>query len=61
MTKRKKPKNWIQSSIKHPGALTKKAKAKNMSISKYCSQDKLSSTSKHQCNLAKTLKRLKSK
>ena len=53
-----KKKNWIQKSIKHPGALTRKAKAKGMSISEYCSQDDLSTQSKRQCNLAKTLKKM---
>ena len=49
-------KNWIKDAIKHPGALTKKAKAADKSISAYCAKGKLSTQSKRQCNLAKTLK-----
>jgi len=49
-------KNWIKGAIKHPGALTKKAKAAGKSISAYCAKGKLSTQSKRQCNLAKTIK-----
>jgi hypothetical protein len=49
-------KNWISGAIKRPGALTKKAKAAGKSISAYCSSKNLSTQSKRQCNLAKTLK-----
>jgi hypothetical protein len=49
-------KKWIQSAIKRPGALTKKAKAAGKSISEYCGSSSLSTQSKRQCNLAKTLK-----
>lgn len=49
-------KKWIQKAIKRPGALTKKAKAAGKSISGYCAQVNLSTRSKQQCNLAKTLK-----
>jgi hypothetical protein len=49
---------WIQGAIKRPGALTKKAKAAGMTISEYCSQPNLSTQSKRQCALAKTLKKL---
>lgn len=55
MGKRKK-KNWIQGAIKRPGALTKKAKAAGMSISQYCAKPGLSTRTKRQCALAKTLK-----
>ena len=48
---------WIQGAIKHPGALTAKAKASGMSISEYCAQDGISTESKRQCALAKTLKK----
>ena len=51
-------KKWIQAAIKKPGALTAAAKAKKMSISEYCSQPGLSTTSKRRCNLAKTLRKL---
>lgn len=33
-------KKWIQNAIKKPGALTKMAKRKGMSISAYCAQPK---------------------
>ena len=49
-------KNWIQKAIKRPGALTKKAKAAGKSISAYCQGGKLTTQTKRQCNLAKTLK-----
>ncbi len=49
-------KNWIQKAIKRPGALTKKAKTAGKSISSYCAGGKLSTQTKRQCNLAKTLK-----
>jgi hypothetical protein len=52
-------KNWIQSAIKRPGALTKKAKAAGKSITEYCSGGKLTTQTKRQCNLAKTLKKFK--
>lgn len=58
MAKKKKVKKFIQGAIKHPGALTAKAKAKGMSISEYCAQGSLSSVAKKECNLAKTLKKL---
>lgn len=39
---------WIQGAIKNPGALTKSAKAKGMSVAAYCAQpkSKLSATSR---------------
>jgi protein involved in polysaccharide export with SLBB domain len=49
-------KKWIAGAIKRPGALTRKAKAKGMTIEQYCAQEGLSTQSKRQCNLAKTLK-----
>ena len=49
---------WIQRAIKHPGALTAKAKAAGMTIKQYCSQSGLSTHSKRQCALARTLERL---
>ena len=52
-------KKWIQKAIKRPGALTKKAKSANKSISQYCKGKKLSTRTKRQCNLAKTLKGFK--
>lgn len=52
-------KKWIQKAIKRPGALTKKAKASGKSISQYCKGKKLSTRTKRQCNLAKTLKGFK--
>lgn len=57
--KAKKKKNWIAGAIKHPGALTRKAKAQGMSPRQFCAQPKaeLSPQSQKQCNLMKTLKR----
>ena len=54
-------KKFIQEAIKRPGALTKKAKAAGMTINAYCAQSNLSTQSKQQCNLAKTLKGLRKK
>jgi hypothetical protein len=52
---------WIAGAIKHPGALTKKAKSAGMSLSKFEAKvtkpgSKASTTTKRQANLAKTLK-----
>jgi len=57
--KAKKSKNWIAGAIKHPGALTRKAKAQGMTPAQFCQQPKaaLSPQSQKQCNLMKTLKR----
>ncbi|MCS7317149.1 MAG: hypothetical protein NZZ41_02350 [Candidatus Dojkabacteria bacterium] len=52
---------WIQKAIKKPGALTASAKRAGMSISEYCAQPNLSTKSKRRCNLAKTLKKFRSK
>jgi len=49
-------KNFIAKAIQHPGALTKAAKAKGMTISQFCGQGNLSSTNQKRCNLAKTLR-----
>lgn len=54
-------KKWIQKAIKHPGELTAKAKRAGKSINEYCAQENLSTESKRQCNLAKTLKKLSKK
>jgi len=49
-------KKWIKGAISRPGALTRKAKAKGMTIRQYCAQPNLSTRSKRQCNLAKILR-----
>lgn len=56
-----KQKNWIKGAIQNPGALTRKAKAAGMTPTQYCNQpkDKLSPKSQRQCNLMKTLKRVR--
>ena len=59
MASAKTKNNWIKGAIKHPGALTAKAKAAGMSIAEYCAQDNLSTLSKRQCALANTLKGFK--
>ena len=56
-----KPARWIQKAIGRPGALTAKAKAAHMPLSKFISKatragSKASETTKRQANLAKTLK-----
>ena len=56
-------KNWIKGAIKHPGALTSKAKSAHMSVAKFTSKalgpkSKASSATKRQASLAKTLKKL---
>lgn len=48
-------KNWIASAIKHPGALTRKAKAAGKTVQQYCAQQHTGTTAR-QCNLAKTLR-----
>lgn len=66
-------KKWIQGAIKHPGALTKKAKAagklnkkgdiKDSWIDKVASnkKDKYSAKTEKQAELAKTLKKMRRK
>lgn len=53
-------KKWIAGAIKHPGALTRKAKAAGMSVSAYIANPPAGITlqTQRQINLAKTLKRL---
>jgi len=53
----KKKKNWIAGAIKHPGALTRKAKAQGMTPKQFCSQPKssLSPRSKKQCQLMRNI------
>lgn len=48
---------WIQKAIKHPGALTRKAKAAGMSVAAYIANPpkNISTTTKRQIALAKTL------
>lgn len=49
-------KKWIQGAIKHPGALTAKAKAAGESLSQYMREAHKDPTTKRQINLARTLK-----
>ncbi len=42
--------------IKHPGSLTRKAKAAGKSITQYCAQGGLDGHTKKQCSLAKTMR-----
>jgi hypothetical protein len=51
-------KKWIQNAIKHPDALTAKAKAAGMSLAAFEAHPprSISATTKRQINLAKTLK-----
>lgn len=57
------PGKWIQSAIKRPGAFTKKAKARKMSVAEYAAKvtksgSKASTLTKQQANLAKTLRKI---
>lgn len=51
-------KHFIQSAIKHPGSLTKAAKAEGKTVQEYCSSGNLSPHRERQCNLAKTLRNM---
>lgn len=53
-------KKWIQGAIRHPGALTRKAKAAGMTVSAYVANPPKGITlqTQRQINLAKTLKKL---
>lgn len=48
-------KKWIAGAIKHPGSLTKAAKAADKTVSQYCDDAHLSAHRQRQCRLAKTL------
>ena len=52
--------NWIQKSIKHPGALTRQAKRAGMSVAAYINSPPkgITTTTKRRINEAKTLRRL---
>jgi hypothetical protein len=56
-------KKWIQGAIKHPGALTRKAKAAGMTVAQYEAHPPkgISSTTKREIALAKTLASFKHK
>ena len=52
---------WIQGAIKHPGALTKKAKAAGESLSQYMREAHKDPTTRRQVALARTLKAMHSR
>jgi hypothetical protein len=56
-------KNFIQKAIKHPGALTRKAKAAHETVAEYIANPPkdISSTTKRQIALAKTLRAMHKK
>lgn len=56
-------KKWIQGAIKRPGALTKKAKAAGKSLSEYIAHPPkgITTRTKRQIALAKTLRKLRKK
>lgn len=58
-----KKKKWIQSAIKHPGALTEKAKRAGKTVSQFMASPgkNPSTTTKRQIALAKTLKSFQKK
>lgn len=47
---------WIAGAIKHPGALTKKAKAAGETVQEFCGRKHADATTQRQCSLAKTLR-----
>lgn len=55
---KKKKKKWIQDAIEHPGALKRKAKEKDMSLSQYMAHPPkgIRSSTKRQIALARRLK-----
>jgi hypothetical protein len=57
-------KKWIQKAIQHPGAFTKKAEERGMSVAELTAKvtanpDQYDKTTVRQANLAKTLKKLR--
>ena len=59
-----KNRNWIQKAIKHPGAFTKKAEERGVSVAELTAKvtanpDQYDKTTVRQANLAKTLKKLR--
>jgi hypothetical protein len=53
-------KKFIQKAIKRPGDLTRKAKNEGKTVSQFCADaDKRSARTKQQCNLAKTLNKVR--
>jgi hypothetical protein len=54
-------KKWIQSAIKRPGALTRKAKAAGMTVAQYIANPppNITERTKRQIALAKTLRSFK--
>lgn len=59
----KKKKKWIQGAIKRPGALTAKAKAAGKTVSQYIANPPagISTQTKKQIALAKTLRKMRKK
>lgn len=53
-------KDWIKGAVKHPGALTRKAKAAGETVGEYIANPpkNISATTKKQIALAKTLRKL---
>jgi hypothetical protein len=51
-------KKWIQGAIKHPGALTRQAKAAGKTVQQFCAESHTGVTAKR-CNLAKTLSNMR--
>lgn len=58
---KKKKKKWIAKAIKHPGALTRKAKAAGMTVAEYVAHPPkgITAATKKQIVLAKTLKKVR--
>ena len=60
---KKKTEKFIAGAIKRPGDLTRKAKNEGKTVSQFCGDlgPKASTRTKQQCNLAKTLKKVRPK
>jgi len=59
-------KQWIQGAIRHPGAFTAKAKKRGMSTQEFgamvrANPDRYDDTTVRQANLAKTLRKMRSR
>lgn len=52
---------WIAGAIRHPGALTRKAKAAGQSVPEFCAKKHDDATTQRQCSLAKTLRGMSKK
>jgi hypothetical protein len=54
-------KDWIRGAIKHPGALTARAKAAGMTLNQFMAAPHRSKEVRQEINLAKTLRKVAKK